>query len=159
MATTSFLINPLSIYEHIKTKQKINFLDSHHYLPWVLLSDKDHNVIIYDVNKKHIIRAFSLTQYLPEDIKIKGIIDEAVDNDDVILFIDELHLLAGAGSAEGSMDAANILKPALARNQLKLIGATTLDEYRKNIEKDKALLDCRMFSGRRIHFDCCIDHF
>ena len=71
--------------------------------------------------------------------RIKGIIDEAVNDDSVILFIDELHLLAGAGSAEGSMDAANILKPALARNSLKLIGATTLDEYRKNIEKDKAL--------------------
>lgn len=71
--------------------------------------------------------------------RIKGIIDEAVGDESVILFIDELHLLAGAGSAEGSMDAANILKPALARNQLKLIGATTFDEYRKNIEKDKAL--------------------
>ena len=71
--------------------------------------------------------------------RIKGIIDEAVGDDSVVLFIDELHLLAGAGSSEGSMDAANILKPALARNQLKLVGATTLDEYRKNIEKDKAL--------------------
>ena len=71
--------------------------------------------------------------------RIKGIIDEAVSDDSVILFIDELHLLAGAGSAEGSMDAANILKPALARNSMRLIGATTLDEYRKNIEKDKAL--------------------
>lgn len=71
--------------------------------------------------------------------RIKGIIDEATGDDSVILFIDELHLLSGAGSAEGGMDAANILKPALARNQLKLIGATTLDEYRKGIEKDKAL--------------------
>lgn len=71
--------------------------------------------------------------------RIKGIIDEAVEDDSVILFIDELHLLNGAGSSEGSMDAANILKPALARNNLKLIGATTLDEYRKYIEKDKAL--------------------
>ena len=71
--------------------------------------------------------------------RIKGIIDEAVNDESVILFIDELHLLAGAGSAEGSMDAANILKPALARNSMRLIGATTLDEYRKNIEKDKAL--------------------
>ena len=76
--------------------------------------------------------------------RIKGIIDEAVGDDSVILFIDELHLLSGAGSAEGSMDAANILKPALARNNLKLIGATTLDEYRKSIEKDKAL-------ARRFH--------
>ncbi len=71
--------------------------------------------------------------------RIKGVIDEAVENDDVILFIDELHLLMGAGAGEGSMDAANILKPALARGKIQLIGATTLDEYRKNIEKDKAL--------------------
>lgn len=71
--------------------------------------------------------------------RIKGVIDEAIQNPEVILFIDELHLLMGAGSGEGSMDAANILKPALARGELQLIGATTLDEYRKNIEKDKAL--------------------
>ncbi|MBR3414600.1 ATP-dependent Clp protease ATP-binding subunit [Candidatus Saccharibacteria bacterium] len=71
--------------------------------------------------------------------RIKGVIDEAVENSDIILFIDELHLLSGAGSGEGTMDAANILKPALARGKLHLIGATTLDEYRKGIEKDKAL--------------------
>ncbi len=71
--------------------------------------------------------------------RIKGVIDEAIQNEDIILFIDELHLLMGAGAGEGSMDAANILKPALARGQIQLIGATTLDEYRKNIEKDKAL--------------------
>lgn len=71
--------------------------------------------------------------------RIKGVIDEAIANDDVILFIDELHLLSGAGQGEGSMDAANILKPALARGQIQLIGATTMDEYRKHIEKDKAL--------------------
>ena len=71
--------------------------------------------------------------------RIKGIIDEAVSDDSIILFIDELHLLSGAGSSEGSMDAANILKPALARGKIHLIGATTLDEYRKSIEKDKAL--------------------
>ena len=71
--------------------------------------------------------------------RIKGVIDEAMENPEIILFIDELHLLTGAGSAEGTMDAANILKPALARGQIHLIGATTLDEYRKNIEKDKAL--------------------
>ena len=71
--------------------------------------------------------------------RIKGVIDEAVENDSVILFIDELHLLSGAGSSEGTMDAANILKPALARGKIHLIGATTLDEYRKGIEKDKAL--------------------
>ncbi len=71
--------------------------------------------------------------------RIKGIIDEVVNNDDIILFIDELHLLSGAGAGESTMDAANILKPALARGQLQLIGATTMDEYRKYIEKDKAL--------------------
>jgi len=71
--------------------------------------------------------------------RIKGVIDEAIKNEDVILFIDELHLLTGAGAGEGSMDAANILKPALARGQIQLIGATTLDEYRKQIENDKAL--------------------
>lgn len=71
--------------------------------------------------------------------RIKGIIDEATHDPSVLLFIDELHLLCGAGSSEGSMDAANILKPALARNSLNLIGATTLDEYRKTVEKDKAL--------------------
>lgn len=71
--------------------------------------------------------------------RIKGIVDEAMSDDSVLLFIDEIHLLSGAGSSEGSMDAANILKPALARNSINLIGATTLDEYRRTIEKDKAL--------------------
>ncbi|MBR0479678.1 ATP-dependent Clp protease ATP-binding subunit [Candidatus Saccharibacteria bacterium] len=71
--------------------------------------------------------------------RIKGVIDEAISDDSILLFIDEIHLLCGAGSGEGSMDAANILKPALARNTINLIGATTLDEYRKSIEKDKAL--------------------
>ena len=71
--------------------------------------------------------------------RIKGVIDEATGDDSILLFIDELHLLSGAGSGEGTMDAANILKPVLARNTINLIGATTLDEYRKSIEKDKAL--------------------
>ena len=71
--------------------------------------------------------------------RIKGVIDEAISDPTVLLFIDELHLLTGAGSGEGNMDAANILKPALARGQIHLIGATTLDEYRRSIEKDKAL--------------------
>jgi hypothetical protein len=60
-------------------------------------------------------------------------------NDDIILMIDEVHTLIGAGAAEGAIDAANILKPALARGELQCIGATTLDEYRKHIEKDPAL--------------------
>ena len=87
---STFLLNPLSIYEHIKTKQKINYLDVHHYFPWVLLSDKDNTIIIYDVNKKHIIRAFSLSQYLPENIIIKGIkFFDSVDQDYIKTYVDE----------------------------------------------------------------------
>lgn len=71
--------------------------------------------------------------------RIKAIIDEVCGADDVILFIDEVHTIIGTGSAEGSTDAANILKPSLARGELQVIGATTLSEYRKNIEKDAAL--------------------
>jgi len=71
--------------------------------------------------------------------RIKAAIDEAINDENVILFIDELHTIMGAGSAEGSTDAANILKPSLARGELRVIGATTLEEYRKNIEKDSAL--------------------
>ena len=71
--------------------------------------------------------------------RLKNTIDEVKKRGDVILFIDELQNIIGAGKAEGSMDAANILKPALARGELQCIGATTLDEYRKNIEKDAAL--------------------
>lgn len=92
---------------------------------------------IYQVDLSSLVAG---TKYRGEfEERIKGIIDEAASDDSVILFIDELHLLSGAGSSEGSMDAANILKPALARGTIRLIGATTLDEYRKNIEKDKAL--------------------
>ena len=71
--------------------------------------------------------------------RLKKIIDEAKEADDVILFIDELHNVVGAGSAEGAIDAANILKPALARGEVQTIGATTTEEYRKYIEKDSAL--------------------
>ena len=71
--------------------------------------------------------------------RIKGAIEEVKKSDDIILFIDELHTIIGAGSAEGSADAANILKPSLARGDFQVIGATTLDEYRKYIEKDAAL--------------------
>lgn len=70
--------------------------------------------------------------------RLKSVIDEAKKDQNLILFVDELHLIVGAGSAEGSMDAANILKPGLARGQIRMIGATTLDEYRKHIEKDAA---------------------
>ena len=71
--------------------------------------------------------------------RIRSIINELQRNPDIILFIDEIHTIVGAGSSTGSMDAANMLKPALARGEIQCIGATTLDEYRKNIEKDGAL--------------------
>ena len=71
--------------------------------------------------------------------RIKAILDELAKNKNIILFIDELHTIVGAGNAAGSMDAANLLKPALARGEIQCIGATTLDEYRKNIENDGAL--------------------
>ncbi len=71
--------------------------------------------------------------------RIKKVMDELIKEKDVILFIDELHTIVGAGGAEGAIDASNILKPALARGEMQVIGATTVDEYRKHIEKDSAL--------------------
>src|SRR3989344_8311002 len=71
--------------------------------------------------------------------RIKAVMDEIKRSDDIIVFIDELHTLVGAGGAEGAIDASNILKPALSRGEIQCIGATTLDEYRKHIEKDAAL--------------------
>jgi ATP-dependent Clp protease ATP-binding subunit ClpC len=71
--------------------------------------------------------------------RIKNIIEEVIADGNIILFIDELHNIVGAGSAEGAVDAANILKPSLARGEIQVIGATTIDEYRKYIEKDAAL--------------------
>ena len=71
--------------------------------------------------------------------RLKAVLEEMRRSDDVILFVDELHTLVGAGAAEGSMDASNMLKPALARGTLQCIGATTMDEYRKYIERDSAL--------------------
>lgn len=80
------------------------------------------------------------TKYRGEfEDRLKKVMAELKQEKNIILFIDELHLLVGAGAAEGSVDAANILKPALARGEVRLIGATTLDEYRKHIEKDSAL--------------------
>ncbi|MDY7094649.1 MAG: ATP-dependent Clp protease ATP-binding subunit [Acidobacteriota bacterium] len=72
--------------------------------------------------------------------RLKGILKELRESDDLVVFIDEIHSLIGAGSAEGSLDAANILKPALSRGEISCIGATTLKEYRKYIEKDRSLL-------------------
>ena len=71
--------------------------------------------------------------------RMKGVVDELMDSEGIILFIDELHTLVGAGNASGSMDAANVFKPALSRGDIQIIGATTLDEFREHIEKDGAL--------------------
>ena len=80
------------------------------------------------------------TKYRGEfEERLKKLMEEIRQSDEIILFIDEVHTLIGAGAAEGAIDAANILKPALARGELQCIGATTLDEYRKHIEKDPAL--------------------
>lgn len=80
------------------------------------------------------------TKYRGEfEERVRKILKEVEENDDIILFIDEIHTLVGAGGAEGAIDASNIFKPALARNKLRCIGATTLDEYKKYIEEDKAL--------------------
>ena len=81
------------------------------------------------------------TKYRGEfEERLKSVIEEITDNSEqLIVFMDELHTVVGAGAAEGSMDASNMLKPALARGELHVIGATTIDEYRKNIEKDAAL--------------------
>jgi len=80
------------------------------------------------------------TKYRGEfEERLKKVVDELKSQKNIIVFIDELHLIMGAGAAEGALDAANMLKPALARGELHMIGATTMDEYRKNIEKDSAL--------------------
>lgn len=85
-------------------------------------------------------RMLAGTKYRGEfEERLKSLIDAVKSRDDVILFIDELHTVVGAGAAEGALDASNMLKPALARGELRCIGATTLEEYRKHIEKDKAL--------------------
>ena len=80
------------------------------------------------------------TKYRGEfEDRLKDALKELKASGSVILFIDEMHTIVGAGAAEGAMDAANILKPALARGEIQVVGATTYDEYRKNIEKDAAL--------------------
>src|SRR5207248_5147920 len=80
------------------------------------------------------------TKYRGEfEERLKKVVEEMRSSGDCMLFIDELHTLVGAGAAEGAVDAANILKPSLSRGELQVIGATTLDEYRKYIERDAAL--------------------
>ena len=80
------------------------------------------------------------TKYRGEfEERLKKVIEEIKSTGNCVLFIDEMHMLVGAGAAEGAVDAANILKPSLARGELQCVGATTLDEYRKHIERDAAL--------------------
>jgi len=96
---------------------------------------KDKRIIILD-----LALMVAGTKYRGQfEERIKAVMDEIKRSEDVIVFIDELHTLVGAGGAEGAIDASNILKPALSRGEIQCIGATTLDEYRKHIEKDAAL--------------------
>ena len=95
------------------------------------------NKKIISLNISNIVAG---TKYRGEfEERMKNIVDELKANSDIIVFIDEIHMIVGAGGVSGSIDASNILKPALARGQVQCIGATTLDEYRENIEKDGAL--------------------
>jgi len=105
----------------------------------------DGNVPLFIANKRILSLDLSLivagTKYRGQfEERLKGIIKELKENNDIIIFIDEIHSLIGAGSAEGSLDAANILKPALSRGEIACIGATTIREYRRYIEKDRSLL-------------------
>jgi len=96
---------------------------------------RDKNIVVLD-----LALMIAGTKYRGQfEERIKAIMDEIKRSKNIILFVDELHTLVGAGAAEGAIDAANILKPALARGEIQCIGATTLDEYRKYIEKDAAL--------------------
>ncbi len=95
------------------------------------------DTIIYNLDVAALVAG---TKYRGEfEDRIKKVLDEVSANPNIVLFIDEIHTIIGTGSAEGSLDAANILKPFLARGEVRLIGATTNDEYRKHIEKDSAL--------------------
>ena len=98
-----------------------------------LLADKQ----IYSIDLPLMVAGTKYRGQFEE--RLKAVIDEVRNSRKVILFIDELHTIVGAGGAEGAMDAANIIKPALSRGELQCVGATTLDEYRKGIEKDAAL--------------------
>ena len=111
-------------------------------LAQILSRRKKNNPILIGepgVGKSAIVEGLALRIIQKKVSRILSILNELQKNPNVILFIDEIHTIVGAGSAAGSMDAANMLKPALARGEIQCIGATTLDEYRKNIEKDGAL--------------------
>ena len=96
---------------------------------------RDHRVLSLDM-----AAVIAGTKYRGQfEERLKAVMNEIAQNKNVILFIDELHTLVGAGAAEGAIDASNMLKPALARGELQCIGASTLNEYRKYIEKDGAL--------------------
>lgn len=111
--------------------EEIAYLISKNKVPQFL---KNKKIILLNISS-----VVSGTKYRGEfEEKLNKIIKEIEDDDELILFIDEIHTLVGAGGAEGAIDASNILKPALARNNIKCIGATTLNEYKKYIEKDKA---------------------
>jgi len=97
---------------------------------------KNFSILMLDLG-----RMLAGTKYRGEfEERLKSFLDELMkQKENTILFIDEIHTLVGAGAAEGAIDAANMMKPALARGDIRVIGATTVDEYRKHIEKDKAL--------------------
>ncbi|MDO4661637.1 MAG: ATP-dependent Clp protease ATP-binding subunit [Tissierellia bacterium] len=110
------------------------------------LAQKIVNNEVPKVMKKKTILSLDIAQMLAGtkyrgdfEERLKKMIDEVSKRDDIVLFIDEFHMVLGAGAAEGSMDAANILKPVLAKGEIQIIGATTTDEYRKHVEKDSAL--------------------
>ena len=102
-----------------------------------LVPFKLRNMQIYSVSMSSLVAG---TKYRGEfEEKLNGLLNEVIANDNIILFIDEIHTLVGAGGAEGAIDASNIVKPYLARGNIKIIGATTIEEYNKYIFKDKAL--------------------
>ena len=96
---------------------------------------KDKRIVLLDLTS--IVAGTKYRGQFEERMKV--IIEELSENPDIIIFIDEIHTLVGAGNSSGSMDGSNIFKPALSRGEIQIIGATTLDEFRKNIEKDGAL--------------------
>ncbi|MCQ2244085.1 MAG: ATP-dependent Clp protease ATP-binding subunit [Bacteroidaceae bacterium] len=107
-----------------------------------MIADKKTSPVLFDKRllSLDLTAVVAGTKYRGQfEERMKGIIQELEENPDIIIFLDEIHTLIGSGSAAGSMDGANILKPALARGTVQCIGATTLDEYRKSIEKDGAM--------------------